>query len=109
MWPIRTCTSLSAISRILIIAFAFALAGCGERLSRDDFAALVKDKTTTEVAARIGKPDAVDESIGGTIRWTYTSKTFSVEGGTKMDAKTVVVFRQTAPNTAAKAVEVLYQ
>lgn len=108
MRPISNWKSLS-VSKVLIVALVCVFAGCGERLSRDDFAVLVKDKTTTEVAARLGKPDSIDESIAGAARWTYTSKTFSVEGGTKMDAKTIVVFRQTGPNAPPKAVEVLYQ
>ena len=107
MRSIGNLKSLS--SKVLIVALVCVFASCGERLSRDDFAMLVKDKTTTEVAARLGKPDSIDESIAGTARWTYTSKTFGVEGGTKMDAKTIVVFRQTDSNAPAKAVEVLYQ
>ena len=109
MSRIASFTLRGAASKAVVGALVCVLSSCGERLSREDFAALVKDKSATEVAARIGKPDAVDESIAGSTRWTYTSKTFSVEGGTKMDAKTVVVFRQIDPNASAKVVEVLYQ
>lgn len=109
MWSIENVISLSAGGRALVVALIFVLVGCGERLGRDEFEVVIKDKTTTEVAARIGKPDAIDESVGGTTRWTYTSKTFSVEGGTKMDAKTTVVFRKINLNEPAKVVEVQYQ
>ena len=101
-------TSLSGISKALIVAAVFLVAGCGERLSRDDFAALVKDKSTKEVEARLGKPDAVDES-GGTVKWTYTSKTFNTGESTKMDEKTVLVFAKNDSNTPAKVVDVQYQ
>lgn len=96
-------------ARALPVAVALALTACGERFSRDDFGALVKDSSTTEVAKKFGKPDIVDESIGGVIRWTYKSKTFGTEGGTKLDQRTIIVFRQTDPNAPAKAVEVLYE
>jgi hypothetical protein len=101
-------TSLSGISKTLIVAAVFLVAGCGERLSRDDFATLVKDKSTTEVQARHGKPDAVDES-GGTVKWIYISKTFNTGESTKMDEKTVLVFAKNDPNTPAKVVDVQYQ
>ena len=93
----------------LISAVILLLAACGERVNRSDFEAAVKDRTTAEVTSRFGEPDAVDGSVAGTLRWTYTSKTFNVEGGTKMDARTIVVFRQTDPNVSARAVEVLYE
>jgi hypothetical protein len=101
-------TSVTGISKALIVAAVFLVAGCGERLSRDDFAALVKDKSTTEVQARHGKPDAVDES-GGTVKWIYISKTFNTGESTKMDEKTVLVFAKNGSNTPAKVVDVQYQ
>jgi hypothetical protein len=107
-WPITSFTSLSGISKALILAAAFLVAGCGERLSRDDFAALVKDKSTAEVQARHGKPDAVDES-GGTVKWIYSSKTFNTGENTKMDDKTILVFSKTDPNAPPKVADVQYQ
>ena len=106
VWP--TKFTLSGASKALIVAAAFLVAGCGERLSRDDFAALVKDKSTTEVETRHGKPDAVDES-GGTVKWIYTSKTFTTGESTKMDNKTILVFSKTDPNAPAKVADVQYQ
>jgi hypothetical protein len=100
--------SLSGISKALILAAVFFVAGCGERLSRDDFAALVKDKSAAEVQARHGKPDAVDET-GGTLKWTYTSKTFNTGESTKMDEKTVLIFAKNDPTTPAKVVDVQYE
>jgi hypothetical protein len=109
MTTITTFPRLSAAGKALIVAAVFFVAACGERLSRDDFAALVKDKSPAEVEARHGKPDAVEES-GGSLKWIYASKTFNTgELTTKTDEKTVVVFAKTDPNSPAKVVDVLYQ
>jgi hypothetical protein len=108
MRPMNNFTSLSGIGKALIVAAVFFVAGCGERISREDFAAMVKDKSTTEVQARHGKPDAVDESVPGTVKWTYTSKTFTTGESTKMDTHTVLVFARNDANAPAKVVEVLY-
>ena len=78
-------------------------------LAREDFEARVKDKSVAEVQKKIGKPAAVDESVPGTVRWTYTGKTFHTDGGTKFDKKTVVVFRQADAGTPARMVEVVYE
>lgn len=101
---------LTGTCRALAVAMIFLLTGCGERISRDDFTAAVKDNSTSEVTARFGNPDAVDESADNTVKWTYKSRTFGVEsGGTKLDARTIVVFRKSGPDAPARVVEVLYE
>ena len=105
----KSLTSLSGVSKALIIAAALFVAACGERVSREDFATQVQDKSMTEVQKRHGKPDSVDESDAGKVKWIYTSKTFSTGDSTKMDSKTVVVFTKTDANAAGKVIEVLYQ
>ena len=85
------------------------VAGCGELRSREDFVAAVKDQSTTEVEKKIGKPAAVDETVPGTIRWTYKSKTFHTESGTKFDKKTVVVFRKAEGAAPARMIDVVYE
>ncbi|HEY9447635.1 MAG TPA: hypothetical protein VIQ62_11235 [Burkholderiales bacterium] len=102
--------SLSASSKSVIFAMLLIIAGCGDISSRTDFVALVKDKSTAEVEAKVGKPVAVDEGASGTVRWTYNMKTFSTESGsTQFDKKTVVVFRKADANTPATVVEVVYE
>lgn len=101
--------SVSISSKALLFALVIAVAGCGELLSREDFVSRVQDKSTAEVQKALGKPDAIDESVPGTVRWTYESKTFHTEGGTKRDKKTVVVFRQGDGGTPAKMAEVVYE
>ena len=98
------------IHRLLgTLALAVMLAGCGEKLSREDFASKVKDKTTGDVQAAMGKPKSVDESTPGTIKWMYESKTFSTgDAATKLDRKTIVVFHQRDPNSPATVADVLY-
>jgi len=107
------CAVLEALWRTtarktLLFAVVFALAGCSERFSREDFEALVKDKSASEVTARLGKPNAVDE-IGGTVRWIYTSRTFSVGSGSKMDWRAILLFRPTDSMAPARVVEVQYE
>ena len=101
--------SLSALSTALIVALVLVLAGCDQRLSRDEFASRVTGKSTSEVEAGIGKPDTVDESVAGTVRWIYNSKTYGIEGGTKFDRKSIVVFRHSDADAPARAVEVIYE
>ena len=98
------------IHRLLgALTLAVVLAGCGEKLSRDDFTSKVKDKTTTDVQAAMGKPDSIDQSTPGTIKWMYESKTFSTgDAATKLDKKTIVVFQQRDPNSPATVADVMY-
>ncbi|HUF82562.1 MAG TPA: hypothetical protein VMN03_15610, partial [Burkholderiales bacterium] len=85
MFGARETAWLGTASKALAFSIILVLTGCGERISRDDFDAAVKGQSTSEVAARFGDPDAVDDSVASTVRWTYNSKTFRIEGGTKMD------------------------
>ena len=102
-------SSLYAANRFVVFAaLMVALGGCGEKLSREDFAAAVKDKTAADVQKTVGKPDAVDESQPGAVKWTYTSKTFSTGEATKMDKRAVVVFQQRDPNAPATVADVMY-
>lgn len=105
----ETMNPVSIRSKALLFALVIAVAGCGELFSREDFVSRVKDKSTAEVQKEIGKPDAIDESVPGTLRWTYEGKTFHTEGGTKRDKKTVVVFRQGDAGAPAKVADVVYE
>lgn len=94
---------------ILAVALTVFLGACGQKISRDDFATAVKGKNTKEVQAAMGKPDSVDESKPGTIRWTYESRTFSTgEAATKRDNRTIVVFQQRDPASAPTVADVLF-
>ena len=101
--------SISTSSKALVFAALLAIAGCGGISSREEFEAQVKDKSVAEVQKKVGKPASVDESVAGTVRWTYKGKTFHTDGGTKFDKTTVVVFRQADANTPPRMVEVVYQ
>lgn len=100
---------LRSIKRALAFAaLGMILGACGEKLSREDFAAAVKDKTTADVQSAMGKPHAVDESVAGTVKWTYKSKTFSTGEATKMDNQAIVVFQQRDPKSPATVADVQY-
>lgn len=106
---IAIISPLRHIHRMLAgVALAVALGGCGEKLSRDDFAAAVKDKTTADVQAAIGKPDGVDDSAPGMLKWTYKSRTFNTGEATKLDKQTIVVFQERHPNAPPTVADVLY-
>jgi hypothetical protein len=104
-------SSLRANSHRLlgVLALAVLLGGCGEKLSREDFVTKVKDKTTSDVQAAVGKPDNIDQSTPGTIKWMYESKTFNTgDAATKLDKKTIVVFQQRDPSSPATVADVMY-
>lgn len=97
------------VSAVTAIAASLAFAGCSEMLSRDDFAARVKDKSDAEVARIVGKPAAVDSSAPNQIAWTYTSRTFNIQEGNKFDSKAVVVFSKVGSNGQLKATDVKFE
>jgi hypothetical protein len=100
-------------SKVVCATAAFALgvvfAGCSELLSRDDFAARVKDKSDTEVAKVVGKPAAVDSSKPEEVTWTYNARTFNVQEGNKFDSKAVVVFAKGPSDGRLRAVDVRFE
>ncbi len=70
------------------------MTGCGEIYNRDDFANLVKDKTSDEVASKLGKPASTDESDPSQVTWTYRDVTFVAGAASKRDPKTAIVFKR---------------
>lgn len=96
------------VAAVTVLAASFVLAGCSEMLSRDDFAARVKDKSDAEVAKSVGKPAAV-ESAADKVTWTYNSKTFNIEQGNKFDSKAIVVFSKAAADGQLEATDVRFE
>jgi hypothetical protein len=94
-----------------VTAFALGLvfAGCSEMLSRDDFAARVKDKSDKEVTKLVGKPAAVDSTKPDEVTWTYNSRTFNVAERNKFDSKAVVVFNKAPADGSLRAVDVKFE
>lgn len=100
---------LRRVAAVTAVAASLVFAGCSEMLSRDDFAARVKDKSDAEVAKLVGKPAAVDSSAPDRVTWTYTSRTFNIEEGNKFDSKAVVVFNKAGSNGQLKATDVRFE
>ena len=98
-----------AICALTAFALGVVFAGCSEMLSRDDFAARVKDKSDKEVAKIVGKPAAVDDTKPNEVTWTYNSRTFNVDERNKFDSKAVVVFNKTPSDGSLKAVDVKFE
>ena len=100
----------SKVASVVIAGvLAVALSACSEMLSREDFAARVKDKTDVEVKQEVGKPAAIDEIGPDQVAWTYNSRTFNIEERNKFDTKTVVVFSKTPADGKLKAVDVKFE
>ena len=91
------------------LALGVVFAGCSEMLSRDDFAARVKDKSDAEVAKLVGKPTAVDSSKPNEVTWTYNARTFNVDERNKFDSKAVVVFAKGPSDGQLRAVDVRFE
>jgi hypothetical protein len=97
------------VTAMAAVALGLALSACSEMLSREDFAARVKDKTDVEVKQEVGKPAAIDESGPDQVTWTYNSRTFNIEERNKFDEKTVVVFSKAGTDGKLKAVDVRFE
>jgi hypothetical protein len=104
-----TYQSLARVAKVAVIAASFVFAGCAEMLSREDFAARVKDKSDKEVAKLVGKPQTVDASKSDQVTWTYSSRTFNIAEGNKFDTKTIVVFSKAASDGQLKATDVNFE
>lgn len=94
---------------VTAVVVSLVFAGCSEMLSRDDFAARVKDKSDAEVTKLVGKPAAVDTSAPDQVAWTYTSRTFNIEQGNKFDTKAVVVFNKAGSNGQLRVTDVKFE
>lgn len=97
------------VSAAVAVTLGLALSACSEMLSREDFAARVKDKSDNEVKQAIGKPTAVDESRPDQVTWTYNSRTFNIQEGNKFDTKSVVVFSKAGTEGKMRAVDVQFE
>jgi hypothetical protein len=91
------------------VAMLAVLAGCGPKLERQDFTTAVMNKSDAEVQKAIGKPDAVDASNPEHVVWTYTSVTFSLANGNKMDAKDQVIFARNPSTGNLTVAEVKFE
>ena len=92
-----------------VMALGVALSACSEMLSREDFAARVKDKSDLEVKREVGTPAAINEIAPDQVAWTYNSRTFNVEERNKFDTKTVVVFSKAGTDGKLRAVDVKFE
>lgn len=94
---------LRTASTAAILALCLVFGACSERTNREDFASLIKGKTEQDVRKNAGKPDSVEETRKDLHVWTYNSRTFDIQQGNKLDAKTIVTF---SPNPEGKMVVV---
>jgi hypothetical protein len=97
------------LGAVAAIAATLVFSGCSEMMSRDDFAARVRDKSDAEVAKLVGKPAVVETTAPDQVAWVYNSKTFNVEERNKFDTKTVVVFAKSQSDGKLKAVDVKFE
>ncbi len=93
-----------------IAGFSLAIAllgGCGDIFSRDDFVNMVKDKTSDEVASKLGQPAATDEHDQSHVTWTYRHVTFEAGASSKRDGSTTVIFKR-EPSGKLRVAEVQF-
>ena len=103
MNPIGINRHLRTAATALALAACLVLGACSERTNRDDFASLIKGKTEQEVLKNAGKPSKVEEPSNSRHVWTYTSRTFDVQNGNKLDSKTIVIFAPSPEGTMVVA------
>jgi hypothetical protein len=96
-------------SVVVAVTLGLALSACSEMLSREDFAARVKDKSDAEVKKAVGTPAAVDESRPDQVTWTYNSRTFNIGENNKFDSKAVVVFSKAGSDGKLRAADVKFE
>jgi len=97
----------AAVTSVLL-GCIFALAACSDLRSREEFATLVTDKSQQDVVKALGKPSQIDDAQPPAVRYVYTSRTFHIENGNKVDGRAVVVFRPALDGTL-KASDVTYE
>ena len=94
---------------VLALAGVFALAGCAEIYTRDDFTARVDGKSMEDVRATVGKPAKVDDGEAGVVVWTYERRTVDIENKNKRDSRSVLVFTTPASDDGARVSEVRFE
>ena len=87
---------MKALLAAAACGIVLALAGCsgGGGQQRGLFTGYVMDKTEEEVAAKVGKPDSVDNSKPNTPRWIYRKKTFDPDNQNQVDNETILIFQK---------------
>ena len=86
------------------------LTGCSGSFSgtaRGLFIGYVTDKTEEEVAAKVGKPEAVEPATATTLRWIYKKKTFDPDNQSLVDNETILIFQKDASGKF-KVVQVIF-
>lgn len=102
-------TFLPRIATAALFGAVFALGGCSEMYSHDDFLARVKDKSEAEVVKEVGQPASVDKSNPARVTLTYTKRTFSTGSSVKIDNEAIVVLTPAGPDSPPRVTEVLYR
>ena len=98
-----------AVVRVAVIATAFFVAGCGEKIAREDFAARIKDGSEKQVIKAVGKADSVEQVAPDRVHWIYLSKTFNIEKGNTFDPRTTVVFTPSGSGGELKVSDVKFE
>jgi len=97
------------LGAMLLVMATLTAGGCGDIYSRGDFTALVMGKSEQEVAAKLGKPAAVDSSDAARVTWTYQSETFDLDHQNKRDSKALVIFERKGPDGVLTVTDVQFK
>ena len=63
---------------------------------------------TTEVLAKVGKPDSIDNSKSNTPRWIYKKKTFDPDNQSLFDDETILIFQKDPASGKFKVTQVIF-
>ena len=89
----------TAVGKWLTVGAVAVLVGaCGPTggYQRGLFQGYVVGATEAEIESKVGKPDSVDNKDAKSPRWVYNKKTFDPDNANQVDARTIVVFQQSA-------------
>ena len=94
-----------------VCGIVMALTACSGEFkgtARGLFTGYVTDKTEDEVAAKVGKPDSIDNSKPNTPRWIYKKKTFDPDNQSLFDNETILIFQKDPASGKFKVTAVIF-
>ena len=95
---------------ITIALLLLISAGCGMRSDypRGRFTGYVVDKTEEEVTAKLGKPDAVENTSANLVKWIYKNKTFDPDNDNKPDKEAILILTRDPATGKVKITDVIF-
>ena len=105
-----TAGSTKTFVALTVAALLLITAGCGMRSDypRGRFTGYVVDKTEEEVTAKLGKPDAVENTSANLVKWIYKNKTFDPDNDNKPDKEAILILTRDPATGKVKITDVIF-